>query len=273
MGFTNEGNLEENEPMEEMERVEEEAIEEEKIEELTHPELVSFSDGGFIAAIPFIAAALGVSVALIKHHLKNVKSPKEAMDKINAIKNSGEASINENDDTFNANSFNKNGVGVTPQPTGTSTAAKRAYIEKMKNSGGESVFEEDESGEEVNSTQISIADIRKKMKKLLYTLNNADFKAKERMVVGKLLDMIIQLGGEEDSFSPRLITKLDSKDATPDLAQDTMSGNQNEEKDRFHEIFEDMYKEELTDKQSEVMDTDGDGDIDAKDLANLRNKK
>mgnify|MGYP001406721697 CR=1 FL=1 len=37
----------------------------------------------------------------------------------------------------------------------------------------------------------------------------ADFKAKERMVVDKLMDMIQQLGGEEDSFSPRLVSKLD----------------------------------------------------------------
>lgn len=243
MGFSNEGNLEENEPMKEMERVEEEVYEEEKIEELTLPDAVDFATGFPFAMLPFIATALGVSVAVVKHHLKNVKSPKEAMDKINAIKNSGEASINE------------------------------------------SVYEE-ESSEEVKSTQVSVADIRKDLKTLLYTLNKADFKAKERMVVSKLMDMIKQLGGEEDSFSPRLTSKLDlvqqalddksepeAEDATPDLAQDAMSGNQNEEKDRFDEIFEDMYKEELSQKQSEVMDTDGDGDIDAEDLANLRNKK
>lgn len=142
--------------------------------------------------------------------------------------------------------------------------------------------EEEESGEEVKSTQVSVADIRKDLKTLLYTLNKADFKAKERMVVGKLMDMIKQLGGEEDSFSPRLTSKLDLvQQALDDKSGEPESNNVEageeesvyEEKDRFDEIFEDMYKEELSQKQSEVMDTDGDGDIDAKDLANLRNKK
>mgnify|MGYP003638523682 CR=1 FL=1 len=238
MGFSNEGNLEENEPMKEMERVEEEVYEEEKIEELSLPDAVDFATGFPFAMLPFIATALGVSVAVVKHHLKNVKSPKEAMDKINAIKNSGEASINE------------------------------------------SVYEE-ESSEEVKSTQVSVADIRKDLKTLLYTLNKADFKAKERMVVGKLMDMIQQLGGEEDSFSPRLTSKLDLvQQALDDKSGEPESNNVEageeesvyEEKDRFDEIFEDMYKEELSQKQSEVMDTDGDGDIDADDLANLRNK-
>ena len=233
MGFSNEGNLEENEPIAEMERVEEE----EKIDELTLPDAVDFATGFPVAMLPFIATALGVSVAVAKHHLKNVKSRKEAIKVIYDIKND-------------------------------------------KNSINESVYE-DESGEEVKSTQVSVADIRKDLKTLLYTLNKADFKAKERMVVGKLMDMIQQLGGEEDSFSPRLTSKLDLvQQALDDKSGEPESNNVEageeesvyEEKDRFDEIFEDMYKEELTNKQSEVMDTDRDGDIDADDLANLRNK-
>jgi hypothetical protein len=53
-----------------------------------------------------------------------------------------------------------------------------------------------------------------------------------------------------------------------------------EESDRFDEIFEGMYEdideevnEELSPEQSDEMDTDKDGDIDAKDLKNLRDKK
>jgi len=233
MGFSNEGNLEENEPIAEMERVEEE----EKIDELTLPDAVDFATGFPVAMLPFIATALGVSVAVAKHHLKNVKSRKEAIKVIYDIKND-------------------------------------------KNSINESVYE-DESGEEVKSTQVSVADIRKDLKTLLYTLNKADFKAKERMVVGKLMDMIQQLGGEEDSFSPRLTSKLDLvQQALDDKSGEPESNNVEageeesvyEEKDRFDEIFEDMYKEELTNKQSEVMDTNGDGKIGTDDLANLRNK-
>lgn len=195
MGFSNEGNLEENEPMKEMERVEEEV------------------DEGSLAS------------------------------KVAAL-------------------------GDEPTP---------------KNEG---VYEEALREEEVESTTVSVSDIRKKAKDLIYSLNTKKFSGQERKVTNGLLDMINQLGGEENSYSPRLVKFLtlaqqalddksepEAEDATPDLAQDTMSANQNEEKDRFDEIFEDMYKEELTDKQSEVMDTDGDGDIDAKDLANLRNKK
>ena len=83
--------------------------------------------------------------------------------------------------------------------------------------------------------------------------------------------------GDDESLQKKVARllmndKSEEEDASPELAQDAMSGNQNEEKDRFDEIFEDMYKEELSQKQSEVMDTDGDGDIDADDLANLRNK-
>ena len=47
----------------------------------------------------------------------------------------------------------------------------------------------------------------------------------------------------------------------------------NETMDRFDEVFsglEEEVNETLTDKQSEEMDTDKDGDIDGKDLANLR---
>jgi hypothetical protein len=43
-------------------------------------------------------------------------------------------------------------------------------------------------------------------------------------------------------------------------------------KDRFDEVFE-GYDDELSDEQSEEMDTDKDGDIDAKDLKNLRKEK
>jgi hypothetical protein len=140
----------------------------------------------------------------------------------------------------------------------------------------ERVEENDESGGEVNSTQVSIADIRKDLKTLLYTLNKADFKAKERMVVDKLMGMIKQLGGEEDSFSPRLMTKLDlvqktlddksepeAKDATSDLAQQATNGNMNEEPDRFDEIFEGMYTEEekktidITKDQMDMLHKDG----------------
>ena len=218
---------------------------EKAIEELTLPDAVDFATGFPVAMLPFIATALGVSVAVAKHHLKNAKSGKEAMKAIYDMKNDKDGDNDNN----------------------------------PKNEG---IYEE-APGEEA-TTQVSVADIRKDLKTLLYSLNKADFKAKERKVVDRLLDMIKQLGGEEDSFSPRLSSKLDlvqkaiddksqPKDATPDLAQDAMSANQNEEKDRFDEIFEDMYQEELSKKQSEVMDTNNDGKIDAEDLANLRNKK
>lgn len=97
-----------------------------------------------------------------------------------------------------------------------------------------------EVGEEGGSNQVSIADIRKELKTLLYTLNKADLKAKERMVVDKLLGMIQQLGGEEDSYSPKLANKLDlvqqalndkkgeEQNATSDLAQQAADANMNE---------------------------------------------
>ena len=59
----------------------------------------------------------------------------------------------------------------------------------------------------------------------------------------------------------------------PDLAQDAMSGNQNEEKDRFDEIFEDMYQEELDPVGQEDKDINNDGRVDDTDdyLKNRRN--
>jgi len=79
---------------------------------------------------------------------------------------------------------------------------------------------------------MSVAEIRKQMKDLLYTLNKADFTAKERMVVGLLIDMIKQLGGEEDSFSPRLLSKLNLvqqaiNDKTPESEEFAGDGTDN----------------------------------------------
>lgn len=172
MGFSNEGNLEENEPMKEMERVEEEVIEAESGEEVNE----------------------------FEH--KDVETLFDTMGNMNKIQTLAKK------------------INTRPEKIEAAIAYVKAIV------GDDDVLQ----------------------KKIARVLMN-------------------DKGDDNKSVEP------ESKDATPDLAQDAMSGNQNEEKDRFDEIFEDMYKEELTDKQSEVMDTDGDGDIDAKDLANLRNKK
>ena len=235
MGFSNEGNLEENEPMKEMERVEEEVYEEEKIEELSLPDAVDFATGFPFAMLPFIATALGVSVAVVKHHLKNVKSPKEAMDKINAIKNSGEASINES-------------------------------VYEEESSEGVNEFEH----KDVEQLFTTMGDMNK-IQTLAKKINTRPEKIEAAVAYVKAIV------GDDDVLQKKvgrilMNDKSEEEDASPELAQQANDGNMNEEKDRFDEIFEDMYKEELSQKQSEVMDTDGDGDIDADDLANLRNK-
>jgi len=142
-----------------------------------------------------------------------------------------------------------------------------------------------EEGEEGGSSPVSIANIRDKIKDILYSLNKKKFSGKERKVTYGLLHMINQLGGEENSYSPKLVKflelaqqalddKSEPKDATSDLAQQAMSANQNEQKDRFDEIFEDMYTEEekevknpgkYTTGMKKGYDTDGDGVPDGAD--------
>lgn len=153
-----------------------------------------------------------------------------------------------------------------------------------------------EENEPINGTEeeggpINVQDIRKDMKSQLYTLNKADFDAKERKVVDILLGLIQDLGKEGSAFSPRLMKLLglvknaidsklpknepvDSEDSTAEIAQDAMAANQNEGKDRFDEIFEDMYTEEEEEVKNpgkyktgmkKGYDTDGDGVPDGAD--------
>lgn len=242
MGFSNEGNLEENEPIAEMERVEEEVYEEEKLDELTLPDAVDFATGFPVAMLPFIATALGVSVAVAKHHLKNVKSRKEAMKAIYDIKNDN----NLKNEVIEAESGEE--------------------VNEFEHKDVETLF--DTMGN-MNKIQTLAKKINTRPEKIEAAIAYVKAIVGDDDVLQKKIARVLMNDKGDDNKS----VEPESKDVTPDLAQDAMSANQNEEKDRFDEIFEDMYKEELTDKQSEVMDTDGDGDIDAKDLANLRNKK
>lgn len=73
----------------EEEMTEEEMTEEKELDEIEGvllPDAVEFGSGILIAAAPFIATALGISVALVKDKLKGAKSKKEALAKVKDLK-------------------------------------------------------------------------------------------------------------------------------------------------------------------------------------------
>jgi len=80
---------------------------------------------------------------------------------------------------------------------------------KVRKDMGTNLVEKNEVNEENESGTASLADIRGKIKGLLSTFNQAEIKGKEKSIVDQLLDLIVELGGEGNSFSPVLQTKLD----------------------------------------------------------------
>jgi len=72
-----------------LKEIEEEMTEEKELDEIEGvllPDAVEFGSGILIAAAPFIATALGISVALVKDKLKGAKSKKEALAKVKDLK-------------------------------------------------------------------------------------------------------------------------------------------------------------------------------------------
>ena len=72
-----------------LKEIEEEMTEEKELDEIEGvllPDAVEFGSGILIAAAPFIATALGISVALVKDKRKGAKSKKEALAKVKDLK-------------------------------------------------------------------------------------------------------------------------------------------------------------------------------------------
>jgi len=120
----------------------------------------------------------------------------------------------------------------------------------------------------------SIADIAKELKSKGATISKANFTTKERMIVGKLLDIVDKLSQESNGFSPQVLTKLEGLISAIDTAtaksptqgdettssiggdSSNMGFNESEESndcgdvyemDRFNEVFEDMNEEDFPD--------------------------
>ena len=64
----------------------EEEVNEEDLDEYLNPDAVDFATGVLPLLAPFIAAATGISVAVIKDKIKGSKSKKEALDKVKDLK-------------------------------------------------------------------------------------------------------------------------------------------------------------------------------------------
>jgi hypothetical protein len=203
MGFSNEGNLEENKPMEEMQRVEEEVIEEDMEE------------------------SLASTVQRLAHSEKE-KEEKE----------------------------------------------KEASEEKM---------EESEISEKTNAGALKskLMDMRGDMGSGLSPL--------EKEVVDGMLDMVDFFSQEGNQFKGKIKTLLNKLKIEIDSAkkdgkggdepegqeggEESMAPTNEEEKDRFDEIFEDMYQEELSPAQEKHLDKDGDGEITKKDFDIINKEK
>lgn len=245
MGFTNEGNLEENEPIAEMEKeVDEGSLaskvasladepsrdDEEKLDELTLPDAVDFATGFPFAMLPFIATALGVSVAVAKHHLKNVKSGKEAMEKIEYLKN-----LDKGDD----------------MPNQELDEFEHKDVEKLFTTMGD-----------MNKLQTLASKINTRPEKIEASIAYVKAIVGDDDVLQKKVARILMNDKSEEE-----------EDASPELAQQANDGNMNEEPDRFDEIFEDMYQEELSPAQEKHLDKDGDGEITKKDFDIINKEK
>jgi hypothetical protein len=245
MGFTGEGNLEENEPIEEMERVEEEVYEAESGEEVNEFENKDveklFDTMGDMSKIQTLASKINTRPEKIEAAVAYAKAivgdDKSLQKKVARI-------------LMNDKSDEQNVSPELAQQAADGNMNERSVTETSK-------LNENYGGED----ELAIAFFKERFRRNPEH-DPAYFETwKERL----------------NSYNPTAQMDNESKEVWMRL-KDSMSPQNDIEPsngpvDRFDEIFEDMYKEELTDKQSEVMDTDGDGDIDAKDLANLRNKK
>jgi hypothetical protein len=134
----------------------------------------------------------------------------------------------------------------------------------------------------------SIADIAKELKSKGASISKANFTTKERMIVGKLLDIVDKLSQESNGFSSQVLTKLEGLTSAIDTAitksptqgdattssiggdSSNMGFNESEEcnecgdmyeMDRFDEIFEDMNEE-----GEDFPDLTGDGKVTQADI-------
>lgn len=134
----------------------------------------------------------------------------------------------------------------------------------------------------------SIADIAKELKSKGASISKANFTTKERMIVGKLLDIVDKLSQKSNGFSSQVLTKLEGLTSAIDTAitkgptqgdattssiggdSSNMGFNESEESngcggtyemDRFDEIFEDMNEE-----GEDFPDLTGDGKVTQADI-------
>lgn len=160
---------------------------------------------------------------------------------------------------------------------------------------GEKIYKEGELEENDVDNFMDAMGQNQKLGSLASKINTRDEK------VEAALGFVRDLTGGDEAITAKIARALMKGDVTADAANAAMAGNQNEGEmceecgdempeapsheetdanqvyeDEFDRIFEDMYleeEEELSPEQSKEMDTDKDGDIDAKDLENLRKGK
>lgn len=162
---------------------------------------------------------------------------------------------------------NENDPNQLPNPP------KELYIdnESLKEMDGDSGME---------SGVPSKGNIGQEFKSKGASINQADFNAKERGVVGKLLDIVDKLSQESNGYSPQVIAKLEqltnavndaiNKGGAAEESGTSSGFNESEEcnecgdmyeMDRFDEIFEGIYEED-----EDFPDLTGDGKVTQADI-------
>lgn len=249
LGFTGEGNLEGNAPISEMEKEEEDG--EEKLDEFENPDVEKlFNTMGDMNKIQTLASKINTRPEKIEAAVAYVKAI--IGDDESLQKKVARVLMNDKGEEQN----------VSPE------LAQQAADANMN----ESINEYDDGSDEAWSEYYKILVGKDAYEEGLFLSHHNT----PQEIISGILNRAYGIGKKGGEwFKPGIVSSIIVHALSGNRLhhEETDDGNMNEEPDKFDEIFEDMYQEELSPAQEKHIDKDGDGKITKKDFDILNKEK